>query len=50
MGGLGSMQKWEASSLAAKDKVHFSAEGYCLLADLLFDALMTSLEKWEDGR
>ena len=40
MGGTGSMAKWEAASLAKADKVHFTEEGYRLLGDLLFNALM----------
>ncbi len=40
MGGLKSMQKWEASGLAKRDKIHFTDEGYLLLGDLLFNALM----------
>lgn len=39
MGGLGSMQKWQSKGLAQTDKVHFTAEGYRLMGDLLFNAL-----------
>jgi len=41
MGGLESMQKWENAGLAKKDKVHFTSEGYRLLGDLLYNALIT---------
>ncbi len=41
MGGLGSMQDWEKAGLAKKDKVHFTNEGYQLLGDLLYNALIT---------
>lgn len=40
MGGLGSMKSWEAAGLARRDKVHFTDEGYVLLGDLLYNALM----------
>ncbi|MDR3217943.1 MAG: GDSL-type esterase/lipase family protein [Dysgonamonadaceae bacterium] len=40
MGGLGSMQKWEKKGLAKIDKIHFTYEGYTLLGDLLYNALM----------
>jgi lysophospholipase L1-like esterase len=41
MGGLGSMKKWEQEGLAKKDKVHFTPQGYRLLGDLLYNALLT---------
>lgn len=41
MGGLTSMQDWEKAGLAKKDKVHFTNEGYMLLGDLLYNALIT---------
>ena len=40
MGGLKSMQHWEKAGLAKKDKVHFTNDGYKLLGDLLYNALM----------
>ena len=40
MGGLKSMEEWEKADLAKKDKVHFTNEGYRLLGDLLYNALM----------
>lgn len=42
MGGLRSMQDWENAGLAQKDKVHFTVDGYKLLGDLLYNALMES--------
>ena len=42
MGGLRSMQDWENAGLAQKDKVHFTVEGYKLLGDLLYNALIES--------
>ena len=41
MGGLGSMQKWQNKSLANADKIHFTHQGYLLLGDLFFNALLT---------
>jgi len=40
MGGLGSMKTWEAQGLAKSDKVHFTREGYEIVGDLFFNALM----------
>ncbi|MBR4392226.1 MAG: hypothetical protein IKT08_09015 [Bacteroidales bacterium] len=40
MGGLQSMAQWQDRDMAKKDKVHFTSEGYSLIGDLLFNALM----------
>lgn len=40
MGRLGSMKDWEEAGLAKKDKVHFTEEGYAVIGDLLYNALM----------
>lgn len=40
MGGLGSMKQWQDMKLAQNDKIHFTSNGYALLGDLLFNALM----------
>lgn len=40
MGGYGSMEKWEEAGLAQADKIHFTPNGYKLVGDLLFDAIM----------
>lgn len=45
MGGLKSMQAWEKAGLAAKDKVHFTRDGYRLLGDLLYNALVSDYLK-----
>lgn len=42
MGGLRSMQDWEKAGLAQKDKVHFTQDGYRLMGDLLYNALIES--------
>lgn len=41
MGGLKSMQNWQNAGLAQKDKIHFTREGYILIGDLLYNALIT---------
>ena len=41
MGGLKSMKDWENAGLAKKDKIHFTNEGYRVLGDLLYNALIT---------
>ena len=40
MGGYGSMAQWEEAGLAQSDKIHFTPNGYKLVGDLLFDAIM----------
>lgn len=40
MGGLHSMKDWESAGLGKKDKVHFTNQGYQLIGDLLFNALI----------
>jgi lysophospholipase L1-like esterase len=40
MGGLGSMQQWQRAGLAVADKVHFTREGYVLIGNLFYNALM----------
>ena len=40
MGGLESMKDWEEAGLAKRDKIHFTEEGYAVVGDLLFNALM----------
>jgi hypothetical protein len=46
MGGLTSSTQWRDAGLMAKDRIHFSGEGYNLLGDLLFNALMDSFEDY----
>jgi lysophospholipase L1-like esterase len=40
MGGYKSIVKWQQAGLARKDRVHFTAKGYHIFADLMFEALM----------
>ena len=50
MGGLTSMKKWEQEGLARKDKVHFTPQGYRLLGDLLYNAILTEYIKYLDAK
>ena len=45
MGGYGSMEQWQEAGLAQPDKVHFTPEGYRLLGDLLFNAIMDCYDR-----
>jgi GDSL-like lipase/acylhydrolase family protein len=47
MGGYGSMGKWYAMKLSAKDRVHFSGKGYQIQGDLLYNALIQGYEKYK---
>ena len=40
MGGLSSMQRWQTAGLAKVDKVHFTRNGYLLIGDMLYNALV----------
>jgi len=46
MGGLNSVVLWEKNNLVQRDKVHFTREGYLILGDLFFNALMKNFEKY----
>ncbi len=46
MGGLKSATTWRDAKLMANDRIHFSSEGYQLLGDLLFNAVMQSFENY----
>ena len=41
MGGMGSVDNWEEEQLIRPDRLHFTHQGYELLGDLLFNALLT---------
>lgn len=40
MGGAGSIERWQEAGLAQSDRIHFTSDGYKLLGDLLFEAIM----------
>lgn len=41
MGGLGSSSKWVSAGLMQNDHIHFTARGYQMLGDLLFNAIVS---------
>lgn len=41
MGGMGSVDNWEEEQLIRHDRLHFTHQGYELLGDLLYNALLT---------
>ncbi len=46
MGGLNSIVLWQKNKLAQSDKIHFTREGYLMIADLFFNALVQDFEKY----
>ena len=50
MGGLESMKKWEEAGLAKRDKIHFTEEGYAIIGDLMFNALMAGYVNYRRNR
>ena len=40
MGGLGSIKTWQKHGLAKTDKIHLTTDGYKLMGDLMFSAIM----------
>ena len=40
MGGLKSMQKWQQEGFAKSDKIHFTRDGYILIGDMFYNALI----------
>lgn len=46
MGGLKSANIWMARGLLKQDRIHFTFEGYYLVGDLLFNALMEGYENY----
>jgi hypothetical protein len=46
MGGLNSIVLWQKYGLAQRDKIHFTREGYLLIGDLFFTALMQNFENY----
>ena len=50
MGGYRSIEKWEAEDFARKDKVHFKNNGYEVLGDLFYQALIESFKPENDTK
>lgn len=46
MGGFGGSKKWVANSLMQKDHIHFKREGYQLIGDLLYNAIIEQYLLW----
>ena len=46
MGGLNSIVLWQRNGLAQRDKIHFTREGYLIMGDLFFNALMKDFEEY----
>jgi len=50
MGGLGSMDKWVAANLAKRDRIHFKNNGYRLIGNLMYNALINDFHRFlENG-
>jgi lysophospholipase L1-like esterase len=49
MGGLGSIKQWEAKGMAKKDLVHLSNNGYKIIGDLLYNAILNSYLQYTSG-
>lgn len=46
MGGLGSIDKWVQLDMAKSDKIHFKGNGYRLIGDLMFAAMMKDYQQF----
>lgn len=47
MGGLRSSERWIANKLMSTDHIHLTATGYRLVADLIYNALISDFEEHE---
>jgi lysophospholipase L1-like esterase len=50
LGGKGSMHSWFVAGLAQYDHVHFTAEGYRLIANLMFRDLISQYQVFLKAR
>lgn len=46
MGGLKSINLWKKDKLANNDRIHFTRDGYTLIASLFFDAILRDYETY----
>lgn len=46
MGGYKSINYWKNDNLAANDRIHFTRDGYRIIAGLLFDAIIKDYENY----
>ena len=45
MGGLGSIKTWQNNNFAKRDKIHLTKEGYILIGDLMFSAIIKEYDQ-----
>lgn len=50
MGGEKSILLWRKNNLAKSDKIHFTKEGYEILAKLMFNAILSDFEKYMENK
>ena len=50
MGGLGSIKEWGKQGLAKKDLIHMTHEGYQLMGDLMYNAMLKSYIQYSVGK
>ena len=48
MGGKDSVGRWRDAGLVKKDRLHFTPEGYVLLGDLLYNAIVDDYNAMHD--
>ncbi len=46
MGGLGSIKTWQKHGYAKTDKIHLTADGYNLMGDLMFSAIIKKYDEY----
>ncbi|NQY11882.1 MAG: hypothetical protein HRT71_20495 [Flavobacteriales bacterium] len=46
MGGLGSIDKWVEIELAKPDRIHFTNDGYLLIGNMMYNALINDFHKY----
>lgn len=46
MGGLGSVKTWQKYGYAKTDKIHLTADGYNLMGDLMFSAIIKKYDEY----
>ena len=50
MGGLGSIKEWGKEGLAKKDLIHMTHEGYQLMGDFMYNAMLKSYIQYSVGK
>jgi lysophospholipase L1-like esterase len=48
MGGYGGSRKWVANKLMKKDHIHFTRDGYQLIGDLMYNAIIEKYLQWSN--